>query len=96
MSTINKVSITIHTDEVTPRGIQNAVRRALTNVSDLPAKGAVSLKDITVTIRPVKEVPFKSKQDIRVWAAQNGHPEVVGKRGRLPRAVLDAFALANA
>jgi hypothetical protein len=40
-------------------------------------------------------VPFKSKQGIREWAAQNGHPEVVGKRGRIAREIVAAYEAAH-
>lgn len=95
MST-NKVTITLHTDgEITVNSLANAVRRLTSANVTIPAEGSVEAKGLTVEVRAVKGVPFKSKQDVRTWAAANGFPEVVGKRGRIRADILQAYAAAN-
>lgn len=91
-----KITITLHTDgEITPQSLQNAVRRFASANVEIPSEGAVEAKGLTVQVQTVKVVPFKSKQAVRAWAAENGFPEVVGKRGRISREVQDAYAAAN-
>lgn len=42
--------------------------------------------------KAAEEAGTDSPAAIRAWAVENGHPELKGKRGRLPKAVLTAYA----
>jgi len=95
MTSTNKIAITIHSDELSAKGIQNAVRRALSGDVQIPEQGSLTVKGLTITVKPVKTTPVPSKQNIRLWAAENGHPEVVGKRGRISADVLAAYEAAH-
>lgn len=90
----NKITITLHADEITPQGILNAVRRATSATPEITDK-PVTVKGVTFSVQPVKGVPVPSKQEVRDWLAANGHPEVVGKRGRIKAAYLAEFEAAQ-
>lgn len=90
-----KITLTIHADEIDAKGIQNAVRRFVAANVEVPTEGTVEAKGVTLTVRPVKGVPVASKQDVRAWLAANGHPEVLGKRGRISKTLLAKFEAAH-
>lgn len=91
----NKITITLHADEITPKGIQNAVRRATSQLTEIPVGGKIQVKGLTIKTREVKTVKAESKADVRDWLAANGHPEVVGRRGRIARDLLAKFEAAH-
>ncbi len=93
---LNKITLTIHSDDVDPKAIANAVRRFVAANVEVPAEGSVEAKGVTLTVQPVKRVPAKSKQDIRTWLGENGHPEVLGKRGRIAKELTAKFEAAHA
>lgn len=91
-----KITITLHTDgEITAQSLANAVRRAAAANVEIPVDGKVEAKGITIQSQTVKVVPFKSKQAVREWAAENGFPDVVGKRGRISREIQAAYEAAH-
>lgn len=96
MTNTTKTTIILHTTEGVPtlKDLQNAVRR-LSGI-EVPAEGSVESKGVTITVQPVKRVPAKSKQDIRNWLGENGHPEVLGKRGRISKELTAKFQAAHA
>ena len=96
MSNTNKVSITLHIDgDVTAKDILNAVRRATATNPDIAPGAPVTTKGVTLKVRPVKVVPVAPKSAVRDWLAANGHPEVVGKRGRIARDLLAKYEAAH-
>ncbi len=95
MSNLNKITLTIHADEIDAKGIQNAVRRFVSANVEVPTQGTVEAKGVKLTVRPVKRVPLTSKSTVRDWLAANGHPEVAGKRGRIAKALLAEYAEAH-
>lgn len=95
------ITIKLSTESNTPTygEIANAVRRALTQTN---VKDAVSVPDapldtkgVTVLSRPSKVVT-KTYSPIRVWAQDNGYPEVANKRGRLSKTIIEAYNTAHA
>lgn len=93
---LNKITLTIHSDNVSVKDIQNAVRRFASANVEVPDEGTVEAKGVTLTVQSVKRVPAKSKQDIRAWLAANGNPEVLGKRGRIAKELVAKFEAAHA
>lgn len=97
MSNTTKTTLTIHSDGApTAKDIQNAVRRFVSANVEVPEVGTVEAKGITLTTRTVSGKPVPSKANVRNWLATNGHPEVVGKRGRIAKELLAKFEAANA
>lgn len=93
---LKKITVTLHSDNVSVKDIQNAVRRFASANVEAPEEGTVEAKGVTLTVQSVKRVPAKSKQDIRTWLGENGHPEVLGKRGRISKELTAKFEAAHA
>jgi hypothetical protein len=92
MTTKITVSLTLDTDAPTVTDVANAVRRASTALDKavLVPSIPVVAKGVTIKTKAVKQA-VKPLSPIRTWAVENGHPEVAGKRGRLPLAVIAEY-----
>lgn len=96
MKTKITVTLTLDDGTPTPNDVQNAVRRALTvpTLKDVPlsAKMPLVVKGVTVKARHVNgKTPTYTPSPVRVWAVENGHPDIAGKRGRISKAIIAEY-----
>lgn len=91
-----KTSIIFHTDNLTAKDMQNALRRFVASGIEVPESGEVKFQNMTIKTREVARVPFENKKKIREWLAGQGHAEVVGKRGRIAADLLKQYEEAHA
>lgn len=93
----SKIIVTVHTESnMSAKELQNAMRRFADSGIALPDEGSVTHKGLTVSVFPVKRIPVPSKQNVRTWLADNGHAEVLGKRGRIPADLVKLYEEAHA
>lgn len=80
------------TDVTSNREVINAVRRALSQEADLTVGTKTVIKGVKVRVKEAAKTR-DNLLHVRAWAAKKGI--VLGKRGRIPAHVLEAYNAAH-
>lgn len=84
-----KVTLTI-SDVATSKEVLNAVRRAFSVDQKLKIGTTAQIKGVQVRVKEIPKSTRHSLEHIREWAAKQGIE--LGKRGRIPAEVMQAYA----